>query len=101
LKTGLERCRSGLCFEPLAYSHKDGSIYSMRTTVDSPDPLYRELEGKAASEGRSTKELIVRGVEQSSEVGRPRRVTLPIVPSKPAKALKLDNAKIFEITPFP
>ena len=36
----------------------------MRTTVDIPDPLYRQLKGKAASEGRSVKELILRGVEQ-------------------------------------
>ena len=51
----------------------------MRTTVDIPDPLYRELKGKAASEGRSVKELILRGVEQElkGRRGRPGRVTLP------------------------
>jgi hypothetical protein len=75
----------------------------MRTTVDIPDPLYRELKGKAASEGRSVKELILRGVEQElrGRRRRPGRVTLPIVPSKRPGALKLDNAKIFEIIPFP
>ena len=36
----------------------------MRTTIDIPDPLYRQLKGKAASEGRSVKELVLRGVEQ-------------------------------------
>jgi hypothetical protein len=75
----------------------------MRTTVDIPDPLYRELKGKAASEGRSVKELILRGVEQElrGRRNRPRRVTLPIVPSKRPGSLKLDNTKIFEIIPFP
>ena len=75
----------------------------MRTTVDIPDPLYRELKGKAASEGRSVKELILRGVERElkGRHSRPSRVTLPIVPSKRPGALKLDNAKIFEIIPFP
>jgi hypothetical protein len=104
LKTGLERYRSGLCFEPLACSHKYGSIYSISPTVDIPDPFYRELKGKAARAGRSTKELMVRGVEQELRAEpsrRPRRVTLPIVPSKRARALKLDNAEGFEITPFP
>jgi hypothetical protein len=75
----------------------------VRTTVDIPDPLYRELKGKAASEGRSVKELILRGVEQELK-GRRRgqsRVTLPIVRSKRPGSVKLDNAKIFEITPFP
>lgn len=40
----------------------------MRTTVDIPDPLYRKLKGKAAREGRSVKELILRGVEQELRV---------------------------------
>jgi hypothetical protein len=87
----------------LTYSHKYGSISLMRTTVDIPDPLYRELKGKAASEGRSVKELILRGVEQELRGQRRRRgrVALPIVPSKRPGSLKLDNAKIFEIIPFP
>lgn len=75
----------------------------MRTTVDIPDPVYRELKGKAAREGRSVKELILRGVEH--ELGGQRRragrVVLPIVPSKRPGSLKLDNAKIFEVIPFP
>ena len=74
----------------------------MRTTVDIPDPIYRELKGKAASEGRSVKELILRGVEHELRGRRrPGRVVLPIVPSKRPGSLKLDNAKIFEIIPFP
>ena len=75
----------------------------MRTTVDIPDPLYRRLKGKAASEGSSIKDLILRSVEEKLE---PRqrtrgRVQLPIVRSKRPGSLKLDNAKIFEIIPFP
>ncbi len=33
--------------------------------MDIPDPMYRRLKSRAASEGRSAKELILRGVEQS------------------------------------
>lgn len=75
----------------------------MRTTVDIPDPLYRELKGKAASEGRSVKELILRGVEQElkGRNARSTKVALPIVKSKKPGSVKLDNAKIFEIIPFP
>jgi hypothetical protein len=75
----------------------------VRTTVDIPDPLYRELKGKAANEGRSVKELILRGVEQElkSRSRKTGRVSLPIVPSKRPGSLDLDNAKIFEIIPFP
>jgi hypothetical protein len=30
----------------------------MRTTIDLPDPLYRELKARAALEGRSVKDLM-------------------------------------------
>ena len=75
----------------------------MRTTVDIPDSLYRELKGKAASEGRSVKELILRGVERElrGHKSPPNVVTLPIVRSKRPGTTKLDNVKIFEIIPFP
>jgi hypothetical protein len=75
----------------------------VRTTIDIPDPLYRQLKGKAASEGRSVKELVLRGVEQElrNRGRRTRRISLPIVPSKRPGTLELDNAKIFEIIPFP
>ena len=76
----------------------------MRTTVDIPDSLYRDLKSKAAGEGRSVKELILRGVEIELKL-TPRRhrrpVSLPLVPSKQPGTVALDNAKIFEIIPFP
>ena len=76
----------------------------MRTTIDIPESLYRELKSKAARERRSVKELILRGVEvelRPSSRKRPRRVTLPLVPSKNPGSLEIDNAKIFELVPFP
>jgi hypothetical protein len=77
---------------------------SMRTTVDIPDPLYRNLKAKAAGEGRSVKELILRGVEVELQLKPKRRrrpVTLPLVRSEQPGTMALDNAKIFEIIPFP
>ena len=76
----------------------------MRTTVDIPDALYRELKAKAARDGRSVKELILRSVE--GELHKPvrdrgRRITRTLVPSKRPGTLKIDNEGIFEIIPFP
>jgi hypothetical protein len=76
----------------------------MRTTVDIPDPLYRGLKARAATEGRSVRQLILRCVEaelQPNPTKRGRRVSLPIIRSKRPGTLKLDNAKIYEIIPFP
>jgi hypothetical protein len=76
----------------------------MRTTVDIPDPIYRRLKTRAASEGSSAKELILRGVENilKGDGRRARKkVKLPIVPSKRPGRARLDNAKIYEIISFP
>jgi hypothetical protein len=76
----------------------------MRTTVDIPDIVYRRLKTRAASEGRSAKELILQGVEQvlkERRRKRGRRVKFPLVPSKEPGTLHLDNAKIYEVISFP
>jgi len=56
----------------------------MRTTVDIPDPVYRQLKSDAALEGRSVKELILRRVtnpvrEATSER---KKIKFPAVKSK-------------------
>jgi hypothetical protein len=76
----------------------------VRTTVDIPDVLYKELKSKAAREKRSVKELILRGVEvelRTRPKKRSRRVVFPLVPSKAPGTLDIDNAKIFDLIPFP
>ena len=75
----------------------------MRTTVDIPDPLYRALKKKAAHEGSSVKELVLRGIEHQLE-NRPvpkRRRKPPLIDSDEPGTLELNNAKIYEIIPFP
>jgi hypothetical protein len=76
----------------------------MRTTVDIPDPVYRRLKSRAAREGSSAKELILRGVQEVLK-GRRRksrkRIVLPLIRSKKPGTLDLDNDKIFEIISFP
>ena len=57
----------------------------MRTTVDIPDGVYRQLKSRAAREGSSTRALILKGVrEVLKSERRPAgaRVSLPIVRSK-------------------
>jgi hypothetical protein len=76
----------------------------MRTTVDIPDLLYRELKSKAADEGRSVKDLILRGVKRELHPvrqQRPHLVSSPLIRSKKPGTLVLDNEKIFELIPFP
>ena len=72
--------------------------------MDIPDPLYRELKAKAATQGRSVKELILQGVESGlcgDEPKRRGRVKLPLVRSKKPGSVRLDNARIYELILFP
>ena len=73
----------------------------MRTTVDIPDPVYRQLKARAALEGCSVRELILRGVKIELSDGnlekRGHRVQLPLIESKKPGWLKLTNKKIDEI----
>jgi plasmid stability protein len=76
----------------------------MRTTVDIPDPVYRRLKIRAADEGSSAKELILRAIQtilDESPRKPGKRVKLPIVKSKAPGTLELDNERIFEIISFP
>lgn len=75
----------------------------MRTTVDIPDPTYRELKSKAARQGCSVKELILRSVEKELKppTREKGRIRLPIVKSKQPGVLRLTNEAIYEVIPFP
>jgi hypothetical protein len=74
----------------------------MRTTVDIPDGIYRQLKSRAAREGSSTRALILRGVKQVLGVERHAgvAVSLPIVRSRRPGTVALDNDRIYDIV-FP
>jgi hypothetical protein len=64
--------------------------------------LYLALKKKAAHEGHSVRELVLRGVQlelRSQRKRRPRRP--PVIESDQPGSLELDNAKIYDTIPFP
>lgn len=77
----------------------------MRTTVDIPDAIYRQLKSRAAREGSSTRKLILRGVEQvlRENPRKPsgKRLKLPLIRSKRPGTLRIDNAAIDDILSLP
>jgi hypothetical protein len=77
----------------------------MRTTVDIPDTVYRQLKSQAAREGCSAKKLIVRWVQQglNERTRKPRgkRLKFPIVPFERTGLVRIDNARIYDIISFP
>jgi hypothetical protein len=73
----------------------------MRTTVDIPDPVYRQLKAKAALRGCSVRELILSGVKAELKgvvsEKRGKKLKLPLIESKHPGRLKLTNKMINEL----
>jgi plasmid stability protein len=70
----------------------------VRTTFDIPDETYRALKIKAATEGTSVRQIILRGVTR--ELAGPKQVRkfeIPIVRSSRPGTLELTNEQIDDI----
>ena len=67
----------------------------MRTTVDIPDSVYRQLKSRAALRGCSVKQLILRGVETElngeTRGAKKVRISLPLIKSRQPGRLRLSN----------
>ena len=76
----------------------------MRTTVDIPDEIYRDLKIKAAQEGEPVRQIVLRGIQRELEgtVEKPvRKLQLPLIRSSRNDKLVIDSEKIYEIIDFP
>jgi predicted DNA-binding ribbon-helix-helix protein len=73
----------------------------MRTTIDLPDAVFRELKSVAARRGSSLKELVLKAVEaeiRTAERKSGRRVKFPLLGSKEPGKLHLTNAEIEDLS---
>ncbi len=77
----------------------------MKTTIDLPDELIREVKLRAVHEGRKLKDVVEevfrRGLAAPAPVrvpGERHRVSLPLIPSPPgAKPFDLSGARLLEL----
>jgi hypothetical protein len=76
----------------------------MRTTIDIPDEVYRDLKVKAALEGTPVRQIVLRGIQRElreAEERPVRKLKLPLIRSTREDNLVIDNEKIYEIIDFP
>lgn len=69
----------------------------MRTTIDLPNALFRQVKSKAALRGKTLKEFVRLAVEKEISLearATSFRVKLPLIKSKKPKTLSLTNAQI-------
>lgn len=76
----------------------------MRTTVDIPDATYKLLKTRAAAEGGTVKQLLLRGAEvvlrEPVEKRVPRLSEPPLNQGEPG-SLHLTNEIIYDLIDFP
>lgn len=85
--------------------HRSAKLHLMRTTLDLPDTLLRQLKAKAALEGTTLKELmrrlVERGLREPSEPLPLRSTAGAKLPSiklgKPLNLPRPSNAALFEL----
>jgi hypothetical protein len=78
----------------------------MRTSIEFPDRVYRELKVRAANEGITIREIILEGVamrlkSQSERTKRKEGPRFPVIPSRKPGSLKLGEEGVYEYIPFP
>ena len=78
----------------------------MRTSIEVPDPVYREMKIRAASEGTTIREIILQGVAMRLRGGGPSaprqdRLRFPVIRAKNPGSLKLGEEGVYEFIPFP
>jgi len=71
----------------------------VRTTIDIPDPIYRELKARAARQGLTVKEIILSGVQKEMQDPSPKkhRVRLPLIHGKGTRKINFTSAQVDEI----
>jgi hypothetical protein len=73
----------------------------VRTTIDLPDPLFRELKAVAAKRGTSLKMVVRTAVEEEirkAERKAGRRLKFPLLSSQEPGSLKITNADIDDLS---
>lgn len=76
---------------------------SVRTTIDIPAPLYRQLKEQAVASGKSVRELVLTGARSvilKPRKAKPRRVKFPLFGSEGPK-IDITNEQIYELIEFP
>jgi hypothetical protein len=78
----------------------------MRTSLDIPDHIYREIKIRAASEGTTIREIILDGVairlrDRSTVPKQESGPRFPAIPSRNPGSLSLGEEGVYEYIPFP
>jgi hypothetical protein len=77
-----------------------GSI--MRITIDIPGQLYKQVKARAALQGRTVREIVLKGIEREMRdtpaiKAKKKRIQLPLIRGKRTRKIDLTNVDMDEI----
>jgi hypothetical protein len=77
----------------------------MRTTIEIPDDIYKDVKRLAVDENTTVKQIVLRALEGALRTRiphpAPKRLMLPIIHSKNPGTLDIDNERIYDLIGFP
>ena len=78
----------------------------MRTTIDIPDPVFRQAKLRAASEGKTLREILLEVLEillegRNAVASQKNHERFPVIRSSNPGSLRLGEEGVYEYIPFP
>jgi len=77
----------------------------MRTTIDLPDDLYKNVRTVAIEDDTTLRQMVLYGLtlvlEKRASRAPAKRLNLPVIRSARPGTLDIDSEKIYEIIDFP
>jgi len=77
----------------------------MRTTIEIPDDIYKDVKRLAVDENTTVKQIVLGALESALRARIPdpprKRLKLPIIHSKNPGTLDIDNERIYDLIGFP
>ena len=74
-------------------------FYNMRTSIDIPDDLYKKAKIRAAEQGITMKQLVIRGLQKSllELDAKPDASSLPTLPRRGRETYELTGEMIHDL----
>jgi hypothetical protein len=74
----------------------------MRTSIDIPDEIYRQIKIQAAERGVTLREILLESFEKNQAAPEPKKKFVrPVIHSKRKDKFNLTNEQIYDLIGFP
>lgn len=73
----------------------------MRTTIDIPDEVYRQMRIQAAERGMTLREILLEGFAKQAAPVTKKKFVRPVIHSERKEKLNLTSEQIYDLIDYP